>query len=82
MKPAKIYDLEYINDGLFTKFMPVTKAGEEAWREMAKEDGVAAVYVCQANSVLAQLRTAGYSVRKAKVCKKSINKIMAELDVL
>ena len=59
-------DIEYIKDGMFTRFFPNTPAGENAWREMAKEDGVAAVLNNQAKSVIYQLRKAGYIVAKAK----------------
>jgi len=59
-------DLEYIKDDMFTRFMPNTPAGEDAWREMAKEDGVAAVLNIHAKSVISQLRKAGYKVAKAK----------------
>jgi hypothetical protein len=77
-------DLEYINTGLFTRFMPNTPAGEDAWREMAKEDGVAAVLTIHAPSVIAQLKKAGYTVRKAKkACAPSaqeIDELLAELE--
>lgn len=72
-------DIEYINTGMFTRFMPNTPAGEDAWREMAKEDGCAAVMSIHAKSVIAQLRAAGYSVAKAKKPTQSIDEILAEL---
>jgi len=59
-------DLEYMNDGMFTRFYPNTPAGEDAWREMAKRDGVAAVLTHETKAVIAQLKKAGYSVAKAK----------------
>ena len=74
-------DLEYINTGFFTRFMPNTPAGEDAWRVMAKEDGVAAVLTAHAKSVIAQLRRAGYSVAKAKPVKESLDNILKELEV-
>lgn len=59
-------DLHYINQGLFTAFVPVSKAGEEAWNELAKHtDGTGKVFTVQAESTIAQLRKAGYTVRKA-----------------
>lgn len=72
-------DLEYRNDGLFTRFVPNTPAGEDAWRVMAEETGVAAVLNIHAAAVLAQLRRAGYSVAKAKKSTQSIDDILAEL---
>lgn len=59
-------DLSYTTSGLFTRFMPNTPAGEEAWRVMAEETGNAAVLSIHARNVIAQLRKAGYSVAKAK----------------
>lgn len=74
------YDLEYRDCGLFTRFMPNTPAGEDAWREMAKENGNAAVLSLHANNVIAQLRKAGYSVGKAKKPIQSIDEILEELE--
>lgn len=74
-------DLTYTNDGLFTRFYPETDEGENAWREMALEDGVAAVMSVHAKAVIAQLRAAGYVVRKAKPCAMSVDDILAELGV-
>ena len=77
-------DLTYTQSGMFTRFMPETTAGEDAWREMAsKMDGVAAVLNFQAKAVISQLRAAGYKVGKAKpVTKKEMNDIYAELKAL
>lgn len=35
----KTPDLEYIKTGLFTRFMPNTSAGEDAWRVMHEANG-------------------------------------------
>lgn len=59
-------DIEYFTSGLFTRFVANTPAGEDAWREMAKDDGCAAVLSHHDKAVIAQLRAAGYSVAKAK----------------
>lgn len=59
-------DLEYFTSGLFTRFVPNTPAGEDAWREMAKDGGCATVLSHHAKAVIAQLRATGYSVAKAK----------------
>ncbi len=75
-------DIEYANHGLFTRFYPVTAAGEDAWRVMAKDDGVAAVLAMHAANVIAQLRKAGYRVAKAKTVKQSTDELLAELRVL
>lgn len=68
-------DLEYINTGMFTRFVPNTPAGEDAWRVI---DGcVLSIYL---DNVLRQLRKAGLSVGKAKPCKTSVDDILAELE--
>jgi hypothetical protein len=60
------HDLEYKTDGMFTRFYPNTKAGEEAWNTIASQnEGVAAVFTVHLTSTLSQLRKAGYSVKKA-----------------
>lgn len=74
-------DIEYANHGLFTRFYPVTAAGEDAWREMAKDDGVAAFLTMHAANVIAQLRKAGYRVAKAKPVKQSADELLAELGI-
>lgn len=74
-------DLEYTQYGMFTRFFPNTPAGEAVWREMAKQDGVAAVMNFEAKKVIRQIRNAGYSVSKAKKPDMSIDEILAELGV-
>ena len=59
-------DLHYINQGLFTVFIPISKAGEQAWNEMATvTDGTGKVLTMQAKDYIYQLRKAGYKVSKA-----------------
>lgn len=74
-------DLTYTADSMFTRFIPQTPEGENAWRQMAEQDGsgVAAVLNFEAKRVIAQLRAAGYTVRKAQKCKQSVDEILAEL---
>lgn len=61
----KSADLEYSIQGLFTTFYPVTKAGEQAWREMAEAtDGTGKVLTVYVSKTLGQLRRAGYTARK------------------
>lgn len=78
----KTFDLEYITTGLFTRFFPITAAGEDAWREMASHDAVY-IFTMHKAAVLAQLRAAGYSVEKAKKAKPvtilEIDQLLAEL---
>ncbi len=80
-KSASMPDLEYINTGLFTRFIANTPEGEDAWRVMAKETGNAAVLTIHAKNVIQQLRVAGYNVKKARKPTQSMDDILAELGV-
>lgn len=74
-------DLTYHNRGLFTLFIPESKAGEDAWRQIAQHtDGTGKVLTMHLQSVLSQLRLAGYKVRKGKAPSCSIDSILAELE--
>jgi hypothetical protein len=60
-------DITYLKQGLFTEFIPQSKAGEDAWRELAKQtEGTGKVLTVHFPAVLAQLRKAGYTVKQAK----------------
>lgn len=59
-------DISYTQCGLFTRFYPESPEGESVWRELAKNDGVAAVLNTHAASVIAQIKRAGYTVKKYK----------------
>ena len=76
-------DLTYTQDGMFTRFIPVTTAGEDAWRTMAAEsNGTPAFLNHLAKGVISQLRAAGYKVTKArpvKVSDKEIDNLLAQL---
>ena len=75
-------DLTYTQDKMFTRFMPESSAGENAWREMAnKMNGVAAVFNFEANNVITQLRKAGYKVGKAKPVNISDDELLEALGV-
>jgi len=76
-------DLEYIISGMFTSFIPMTPAGEDAWRVIMSGDSTQ-ILTIHLNNVLAQLRKAGYSVAKAKkaapVTANEIDNLLAELS--
>jgi hypothetical protein len=76
-------DLTYITAGLFTRFIPHTSAGEDAWRVMANQ-GQEAILSIHTGAVLAQLRAAGYKVAKAKkaapITISEIDSLLAELS--
>ncbi len=75
-------DLVYHNQGLFTAFFPVSKAGEDAWKEIAKQTGgTGKFYTVQVPAIKASLKTAGYTVKKAKKpSKKEIDGMIEELE--
>ena len=79
-------DLTYSEQGLFTAFFPVSKAGEDAWQEIAKQTGgTGKFYTVQLPAVKASLKAAGYIVKPApKLSKKQseaeIDAIMAEIE--
>lgn len=78
-------DLTYFTNGLFTLFLPNTKAGEYVWREMLSREGGGGdvIYTIQLASVLKQIRRAGYTVTKAKpITAKQRANIFAELGEL
>ena len=64
-------DLEYIDHGMFTSFIPVSKEGEVAFNEMAAyTEGTGKVLSIHKQSTIQQLRQAGYKVGKAKKAKE------------
>jgi len=79
-------DLFYLREGLFTAFVPQSKAGEDAWRAIAAQTyGTGKVFTAQLPSVLAQLRRSGYVVRMGaskskKELEREIAAILAELE--
>ncbi len=78
----KVADLEYTATGPFTRFIPLTKAGEDAWRVMHEANGDAVLSI-HADNVIGQLRRAGYKVAKAKkatkVTAKEVDELLREL---
>lgn len=73
-------------DGIWTRFYPETSRGEEAYAVMAAAmpDGVVAFSPAQVPGVLAQIRGAGMTARKAKPSKPltldQIDAMLAELE--
>lgn len=60
-------DIHYINQGLFTAFIPQSKSGEDAFREICRVQGdhTGKVLTIHAKQTIQQLRKAGYKVGKA-----------------
>jgi fatty acid-binding protein DegV len=75
-------DLTYLEQGLFTTFLPESKQGDEAWREIHKQCPNGKVLTIHLKSTLSQLRKAGYIVKKAKKSKKTLGDIFKEMDQL
>lgn len=77
----KTPDITYKDHGLFTQFMPETKEGEQAWRELATvTQGTGKVLIIQAKQFIASLRKAGYTVTKAKKAEQNLDDIFSELE--
>lgn len=76
-------DLEFTNDGLFATFFPATDAGKQAWLEMEAQGG-SKVLVMHLPAIKAQLKAAGYTVRKARPSKPltvdQLKSMLAELE--
>lgn len=63
-------DLTYFKAGMFSGFVANTPAGEDAWRELAKQSqGTAKFLTHHMAGIIRQLRAAGYSVAKVKPIK-------------
>jgi len=81
-------DLTCLTQGLFTTFFPNTKAGEEAWREIAlKTEGTGKIFTIHLKDTLRQLKAAGLSVKKEKTLtkeeqQKELKKIFEEMGEL
>lgn len=80
-------DISYIDQGLFTAFVPNTKEGEQAWNELsAVTEGTGKVLTMQAKEFIYQLRKAGYTVAKAPKVKPlsadELDNMLNELDGL
>lgn len=77
----KIYDLEYTECKGFVMFMSNTPEGHEAWNEIAKyTEGTGKIFPHHLASTLYQLRKAGYSVRKSRKNKTSIQEILKDIS--
>jgi len=73
-------DLEYDVYGMFTSFAPNTPAGVAAWKELARENnGTGKVLNEHAESTIAQLRDAGYTVAKSGKCAVDDDALLSEL---
>lgn len=75
-------DLIYTQNGFFTRFVPNTKEGEEAYREIYRVTGDGVLRNDHLKATLKQLRKAGYKVSKAKISKVKKEKVMSEIDDL
>lgn len=77
-------DLGWRDDGLFTLFLPNTKAGEDAWRVLAAQtEGTGKVFSHLASDVIRQLQAQGYTVAKlppgSAASRRDIDALLAEL---
>lgn len=75
-------DLTYLKTGLFTTFFAESKGGEIAYKEMIEQNKSPKILTRDLKNVLHQLKTAGYTVRRAKKSNLSIEDIFKELDLI
>jgi len=71
-------DLYYFNDGLFARFVANTPSGVSVFNKMNGE----VVAIIHLPNVLAQIKKAGYTVRKApgaKITRCDDDKLLADL---
>lgn len=73
-------DLTYHKRGGFVLFLPETKAGEDAWRQIAEHtEGTGKVLCVDLEETLQSIRKAGYSVKRGKPLTSEDD---AEIDAL
>jgi len=77
-----VADIEYKNDGLFTRFYPNTQEGVSVWNSIAQNDdnGLMVLLTIHAKNFIKQARAAGYSVSKCKPIKISDDDLLDALD--
>lgn len=77
-------DIEYVEQGLFTSFVPTSQDGEKLWLELINQNsGSGKVLSVHAKNVISQMRKAGYTVNKAKkVSSKELKRVLDELGDL
>lgn len=79
-------DITYIDQGLFTAFIPQSKQGEDAFREICRVQGdhTGKVLSIHAKQTIQQLRKAGYKVGKAPKQKPmtsdELDNLLTELE--
>lgn len=79
-------DIIYINQGLFTAFIPQTTAGEVVFNSMAQDtQGTGKVLSIHAKAVIQQIKAQGYTVGKAPKVKAltadDLDGMMKELGI-
>ncbi|HEY8097000.1 MAG TPA: hypothetical protein VIE65_13035 [Methylobacter sp.] len=68
-------------DGMFTAFFPNTPAGKNAWEVIAaKNEGTGKIFTAHAESLIHQLRDAGYTVSEADSIVMTDDELMNELN--
>lgn len=72
-------DLTYTTHGFFTTLYPASPAGQVAWKEINDQSPGGKIYTAHLDKLLADLRAAGYCVRKQKTTKANDEELLAEL---
>lgn len=75
-------DFTYINDGLFVTIMPETPQAEAFWNEQIapQTNNSGKVLTIHFAQVAAQLRSQGYSIRKATKSKETDEDLLKSLS--
>ena len=72
-------DFEYTTDGLFAHIMPASEPGKRQWNELAAQGFNGKVIVLQFAQFCADLKAAGYTIRKARPVRISDEDLLALL---
>tara|TARA_R110002012_G_scaffold40376_1_gene111224 strand:+ start:31 stop:279 length:249 start_codon:yes stop_codon:yes gene_type:complete len=78
MKP----DIKYTKNGLFTRFTAVSDEGENVIKEIFRVTGDNVIRNDHLKQTLKQIRSAGYTVSKAKPSKQNLTEVLNELEDL
>lgn len=75
-------DILWNDEGLFTCFFANTEAGETPYRQMIEQEGSPKVLSMHRKAVIAQLKSKGYTVAKARKPKPLNDEDLLLLDQL
>lgn len=74
-------DISFTTDGIFYTIYANTKGGEHVWNTIYKAMGCCKFTAQEWASIKKQIKDAGYSVRKQRASKQTLDDILAELEL-